>query len=406
MSLLNLKSDFPALTQKVNGHPLCYLDSAASSLKPQVVIDAITHHYSFDTANVHRGIHFLSAQGTAKFEETRTKLKKFINAKHEYEVIFTKGATESVNLVASSWSEIFLSAGDIILVSTMEHHSNIVPWQMAAKKYNAQIKEITVTQNGELDLDMLEAIIKENPGKIKMVSISAMSNTLGTVNPIKEIIKISHNAGAHVLVDAAQSAAHKKIDVQELDCDFIVFSAHKMLGPTGVGVLYGKEELLNKMPPYQGGGAMIKNVTIKETTYNDLPEKFEAGTPNIAGVIAFKTAIEYLEKVGLENIWQHEKELLEYATSEILKIDGVNIIGTSAQKGSVLSFTVEGAHPHDLAMILDEQGIAIRTGHHCTSPLMDRYNVTATARASFGLYNDKNDVDRLINGIKKAKEIL
>ena len=406
MSLLNVKADFPALTQKVNGHPLCYLDSAASSLKPQIVIDAITHHYTFDTANVHRGIHFLSAQGTAKFEASRTTLTKFINAKHEHEVIFTKGTTDSVNLVASSWSERYLKKGDMIIVSTMEHHSNIVPWQMAAIRHGAQVKEITVTDSGELDLGELENLLGSNAGKVKMVAITSMSNTLGTVNPIKEIIKKSHSAGAHVLIDAAQSAAHKKIDVQDLDCDFLVFSAHKMLGPTGVGILYGKEDLLNSMPPYQGGGAMIKKVTIKETTYNELPEKFEAGTPHIAGVIAFRTAIDYLEKVGLENIWQHEKELLEYATSEISKIEGVKVIGTSQNKGSVLSFTIEGAHPHDLAMILDELGIAIRTGHHCTSPLMDRFAVTATARASFGLYNDKNDVDRLISGIKKAKELL
>jgi cysteine desulfurase/selenocysteine lyase len=406
MSLLNLKSDFPALSQKVNGQPICYLDSAASSLKPQVVIDAITHHYTYDTANVHRGIHFLSAQGTTKFEETRTKIKEFINAKQDHEIIFTKGATESINLVASSWSEKYLNKDDIILVSTMEHHSNIVPWQMAAKRHNAYVKEITVTDSGDLDLNELDNLLKSNPGKVKMVAISAMSNTLGTVNPINKIIEVSQNAGAHVLIDAAQSAAHKKIDVAELNCDFIVFSAHKMLGPTGVGVLYGKEELLNSMPPYQGGGAMIKKVTIKETTYNDLPEKFEAGTPNIAGVIAFKSAIEYLEKIGLEKIWQHEKELLDYATSEIMKIDGVSLVGTSKNKGSVLSFTILGAHPHDLAMILDEQGIAIRTGHHCTGPLMDRFSVTATARASFALYNDKNDVDRLISGIKKAKELL
>jgi cysteine desulfurase/selenocysteine lyase len=403
VSLIDVRSDFPALNQKIHGHPLVYLDSAASTLKSQVVIDAITHHYTYDTANVHRGIHFLSAQGTTKYEETRSTVKTLINAAHEHEVIFTKGTTDSINIVASSWSEAYLQEADEILISTMEHHSNIVPWQMAAQKRKAKVVEIPITQAGDLDLEAFKKLL--NP-KVKMVAISAISNTLGTVNPIEEVIALAHQHGSHVLVDAAQSISHAATDVQKLDCDFLVFSAHKMFGPTGVGILYGKEDLLNDMPPYQGGGAMIKTVSFDGTTYNDLPEKFEAGTPHIAGVIAFKAALDYITTIGLDKIWAHEQELLAVATQKISQLAGVKIIGTSKHKAGVLSFTMEGAHPHDLGMILDEQGIAIRTGHHCTQPLMNYYQVPATARASFAIYNNLDDIERFIAGLKKAQELL
>lgn len=398
-----IRSEFPAISQEIHGKPLVYLDSAASSLKPQVVIDALTKHYSKETANVHRGIHFLSAEGTRKYEETRDTVKNFINAKSEKEVIFTKGTTDSINLVAHSYVETFLKKGDEILISTMEHHSNIVPWQLCAKKVGAKVVELPITDSGEITSKSIEEMITE---KTKLVAISHVSNTLGTVNPIKEIIKKAHSVGAVVAVDAAQSAPHMPIDVQELDCDFLSFSAHKMFGPTGVGILYGKQSLLESMPPYQGGGAMIKDVSFEETTFNELPEKFEAGTPHIAGVIAFKAAIDYIQDIGLENIHAHEKSLLDVATEEILKIPGIKIIGEARDKASVLSFVLEGAHPHDLGMILDQQGVAIRTGHHCTQPLMKRFNVPATARASFCLYNNMDDVHAFIKALKKAKEFL
>lgn len=398
------RDDFPALTQKVNGHPLVYLDNAATTLKPQSVIDAITHHYSFETANVHRGIHFLSAQGTQKYEASRTAVKEFINAPHEHEVIFTGGTTDGTNLVAQCWSDVFLKKGDEILVSTMEHHSNIVPWQMACEKHGGIIKEVLVTDRGELDLDSYKKLLSS--GKVKLVALSHISNTLGTINPVKELASLAHQAGAHIFIDGAQSIGHMPVDVQDLGVDFFVFGAHKMFGPTGIGVLWGKEDLLNQMPPYRGGGAMIKEVTIEKTTYNELPEKFEAGTPHIAGVICLKAAIDYIQEIGFEAIQKRETELLDYATKKISEIPGVTIIGQAAHKASVLSFELEGAHPHDLGMILDEQGVAIRTGHHCTQPLMKKYNVPATARASFSFYNNHEDVDRFIAALKKAKELL
>lgn len=398
------RSDFPALNQEVHGKPLVYLDNAASTLKPKSVIDAITQHYSFETANVHRGIHFLSAQGTQKYEASREATKAFINANSEHEVIFTGGTTDGINLVASSWSEVFLNEGDEILISTMEHHSNIVPWQLACERKGAKVVEIPVTDSGEIDRDAYEKLLAS--GKVKMVAMAHISNTLGTINPIKEFAKMAHDKGAHFTVDAAQSIAHMPVDVQDLGVDFLAFGAHKMFGPTGVGVLWGREELLNQMPPYRSGGAMIKEVTLEKTTFNELPEKFEAGTPHIAGVNCLKPAIDYIKSVGFEAIEAQEKELLDYATTEILKIPGVTIIGTAPNKASVLSFVVEGAHPHDIGMILDEQGVAIRTGHHCTQPLMKRYSVPATARASFSFYNNKEDVDRFISALKKAKELL
>lgn len=402
--ILKKREDFPALTQKVHGKPLVYLDNAASTLKPKSVIDALTQHYSYETANVHRGIHYLSAQGTQKYEASRAAVQSFINAAHEHEIIFTGGTTDAVNLVASSWSEVFLKEGDEILISTMEHHSNIVPWQLACERKGAKVVEIPVTDVGEIDHKAYENLLSS--GNVKMVAMAHISNTLGTINPIKEFAAVAHAKGAHFFVDAAQSIAHMPVDVQDLGVDFLAFGAHKMFGPTGVGVLWGKEELLNQMPPYRSGGAMIKEVTMEKTTFNDLPEKFEAGTPHIAGVNCLKAAIEYIEAIGFEAIEKQEAELLDYATEEIKKISGVTIIGTAKNKASVLSFVVEGAHPHDIGMILDEQGVAIRTGHHCTQPLMRRFNVPATARASFSFYNNKEDVDRFIAALKKAKELL
>ena len=398
------RSDFPALDQLIHGHTITYLDNAATTLKPNVVVEAINQHYSKETANVHRGIHFLSAQGTQKYEATREAVKSLINAPALEEVIFTKGTTDAINLVAHSWSEKFLNQGDQILVTTMEHHSNIVPWQLAAQKKGAQVLEIPINDAGEIVEEEFKTLLKS--GKVKMVAMAHVSNTLGTINDVKKYASWAHEVGAHFLVDGAQSIAHMSVDVQELGVDFFAFSAHKIFGPTGVGVLWGKKALLEEMPPYQGGGAMIKEVRFEGTTFNELPEKFEAGTPHIAGVIAFKAAIDFVLSIGLEKIAAAEHDLLEYATSELSQIKGLRLIGTAKNKASVVSFVMEGAHPHDLGMILDEQGVAIRTGHHCTQPLMRRFDVPATARASFCFYNNKEDVDQLIRALKKAQELL
>jgi len=398
------RSDFPALDQLIHGHTITYLDNAATTLKPSVVIEAINQHYSKETANVHRGIHFLSAQGTQKYEATREAVKSLINAPSLEEVIFTKGTTDAINLVAHSWSDKFLSSGDQILVTTMEHHSNIVPWQLAAQKKGAQVLEVPINDAGEIIEEEFKTLLKS--GKVKMVAMAHVSNTLGTINDVKKYAAWAHEAGAYFLVDGAQSIAHMRVDVQELGVDFFAFSAHKIFGPTGVGVLWGKKSLLEEMPPYQGGGAMIKEVRFEGTTFNELPEKFEAGTPHIAGVIAFKAAIDFVLSIGLEKIAAAEHDLLEYATSELSQIKGLRLIGTAKNKASVVSFVMEGAHPHDLGMILDEQGVAIRTGHHCTQPLMRRFDVPATARASFCFYNNKEDVDQLIRALKKAQELL
>ncbi|AUN97942.1 cysteine desulfurase CsdA [Bacteriovorax stolpii] len=406
MSALNvekIREDFPQLKTTVNGRPLVYLDNAATTLKPKVVIDQMTKHLSQDVANVHRGIHTLSEMGTRQFEETRIAVQNFINAREVHEVIYTKGTTDAINLLANSFGERFLNAGDEILLSQMEHHSNIVPWQMIAEKKGAKVVVIPVNDKGDIVLEDYKKLL--NP-KVKMVSVVHTSNTLGTTNPVKEMIKLAHANGSKVAVDGAQSIAHQKIDVQDLDCDFLVFSAHKIYGPNGLGILYGKEELLNEMPPYQGGGAMISEVTFEKTTYNILPNKFEAGTPAIAEVIAFKAAIDYVQKLGMDNIYNYEHELLAYATSELKKIAGIRLIGESETKSGVLSFVLEGVHPHDLGTLLDKQGVAIRTGHHCTQPLMKRFGITACARASFTFYNTKADVDALIAAINKAKEFL
>lgn len=402
LDVAKIRKDFPQLNTTVNDKPLVYLDNAATTLKPQVVIDQMTKHLSQDVANVHRGVHTLSEMGTRAFEETRIAVQHLINAKHVHEVIYTKGTTDGINLLAHSLGE-QLKAGDEILLSQMEHHSNIVPWQMIAEKKGAIVVMIPINDAGEISLDEYKKLL--NP-KTKIVSIVHTSNTLGTTNPVKEMAAMAHAVGAKFVLDAAQSIAHQKVDVQDLDCDFMVFSAHKIYGPNGLGILYGKEDLLNEMPPYQGGGSMISEVTFEKTTYNILPNKFEAGTPAIAEVIAFKSAIEYLLSIGLDAVNFYETELLEYATSELKKISGVRLIGEAKAKSGVLSFVIDGVHPHDLGTLLDKQGVAIRTGHHCTQPLMKRFGITACARASFTFYNTKEDVDTFIAAIKKAKEFL
>ncbi|MDD0852270.1 cysteine desulfurase [Halobacteriovorax sp. GB3] len=403
LDIKKIRDDFPELARSVHGKPLIYLDNGASTLKCRPVIESLNKHYSEDAANIHRGVHFLSEQGTIEFEKSRTTVQAFINAKNTHEVIFTKGTTDSINLVANCFAEAFLNEGDEILLTTLEHHSNIVPWQIAAKKKGAKVVEVPINDQGEI---LIEEYKKLLGPKTKMVATNHISNSLGTINPIKEMIALAHEVGAKFLVDAAQSVAHAKIDVQDLDCDFLAFSSHKIFGPTGVGVLYGKEELLNEMPPYQGGGDMIDQVSFEETTYNDLPHKFEAGTPHIAGVIALKAALDYVSSIGIKEIEQYEHDLLTYATEKLSKIEGLRIVGTAKNKASVISFVIDGAHPHDIGTLLDRQGIAVRTGHHCTQPLMKRMNVPATARASFCFYNTKEEVDALVAGIEKTKEFL
>ena len=403
LNLKKIREDFPQLHTKINGKDLVYLDNAATTLKPKVVIDQMTHYLSHEVANVHRGVHTLSEQGTRYFEETRIAVQKLINAEHAHEVIYTKGTTDAINLLAYSFGEKFISAGDEIILSGMEHHSNIVPWQMMAQKKGATIKVIPINDRGELMMDEYKKMLSS---KTKLVAIVHISNTLGTVNPVKEITKLAHAVGAKVCVDAAQSIAHQKIDVQELGCDFLVFSAHKMYGPNALGFLYGKEVLLNEMPPYQGGGSMISEVSFENTTYNVLPNKFEAGTPAIAEVIAFKAAIDYVQGLGFDSIKAYEDKLLAYATEQLKTIEGVRIIGEAADKSGVLSFVIEGVHPHDLGTLLDKQGVAIRTGHHCTQPLMKRFGISACARASFTFYNTVEEIDILIAAIKKARDFL
>lgn len=398
-----IRKDFPQLGTMVNGHPLVYLDNAATTLKPKAVIDAICEYYAHQVANVHRGIHTLSEVGTRHFEETRLAVKKLINAREAYEVIYTKGTTESLNLLARCFGAKYLKPGDEILLSTMEHHSNIVPWQMIAIETGAKVVVIPIDDRGDIDQAAYKKLLNE---KTKIVSIAHISNTLGTVNPIKEMIKEAHAVGAKFCVDAAQSIAHMKVDVQDLDCDFLAFSAHKAFGPNGLGFLYGKEELLNEMPPYQGGGAMISEVTFEKSTYNILPNKFEAGTPAIAEIIAFKQAIDYFNNLGLDHIAKREHDLLFYATSELKKIPGIKIIGEAREKSGVLSFVMEGAHPQDLGTILDKEGVAVRTGHHCTQPLLKRFDFTAAVRASFSFYNTKEEIDKFIQALKKARDFL
>lgn len=402
MSLImnnEFRSLFPVLNQEVHGKRLAYLDSAATTLKPKVVIDSINHYYSKGTANVHRGIYYLSEQATNKFETTREKMTKFINAKSYKEVIFTSGTTGSINLVAQTYVRTFLKEGDEIIISTMEHHSNIVPWQIVAEEKKLKIKVIPINEKGELLVEEYKKLFTE---KTKFVSVVYVSNALGTINPVKELTNIAHSHGAKIFIDAAQAMTHFKVDVQDLDCDFLGFSGHKMFGPTGVGVLYGKEELLEEMPPYQGGGEMIETVTFEKTTFNVLPHKFEAGTPPIASIIALGEAVSFIESITQGKIHAIETELLKYATDELLKIDGLRLIGTADKKTSVCSFYLRDIHPHDIAALTDKEGIAIRTGHHCAQPLMKFFGVSATARASLAFYNDKNDIDQLIGALHKV----
>jgi cysteine desulfurase/selenocysteine lyase len=403
MSILKenpFRRDFPVIDQVINGKRLAYLDSGATTLKPLSVVDELDRYYRLETANVHRGLYWLSENATRKFEESRDKVSAFINSPDRKQVIFTKGTTESINLVAQSYVRKFLKAGDEILLTQMEHHSNIVPWQMIAEENDLKIRVIPINQAGEIIWD---EFVKLLTPKVKFISVVYVSNALGTINPVKEIIAAAHKIGAKVFVDAAQAVAHTKVDVQDLDVDFLGFSGHKMFGPTGVGVLYGKEDLLNAMPPYQGGGDMIDVVTFEKTTYNNLPHKFEAGTPSISAVIGLGSAVDYINKVGIDTIHKVEEELLEYATKKLSSIPGLRIFGTAKNKASVISFGLEGIHPHDIASLIDKEGVAIRTGHHCAQPLMKFFNVPATCRASLSIYNNQEDIDQLYAGLVKVK---
>lgn len=402
LDILAIRKDFPILHRKVNGQPLVYLDNAATSQTPQQVIDVIVDYYQGYNANIHRGVHTLSQEATDAYEAARQKIQKHFNIAKAHEVIYTSGTTDAINLVANGFTA-FLQKGDEVLVSAMEHHSNIVPWQMLCERTGAILKVIPMNTNGEL---VMEEYYKLLSGKTKLVFCNHVSNALGTINPIKEIIDAAHKAGAAVLIDGAQAAPHIKADVQALDVDFYTVSAHKMCGPTGVGMLYGKEEWLKKLPPYQGGGEMIAEVTFEKTTYADLPHKFEAGTPNICGGIAFGAALDYMNHIGFEAIAQYEHELLQYATEQLLTIDGLKIYGTATNKTSVISFNIEGNHPYDIGTIVDKLGIAVRTGHHCAQPIMDFYKIPGTVRASFSFYNTKEEVDRLVEGVKQAKNML
>ncbi len=397
-----IRKDFPILNRKVNGKPLIYFDNAATSQKPQVVIDSIVDYYSNYNANIHRGVHTLSQEATNAFEEARVKIQKHFNAAKSHEIILTSGTTHGINLVATGFSS-FLKKGDEIIVSALEHHSNIVPWQMLCERTGATLKVIPISLKGELILEEFEELLSS---KTKLVFVNHVSNTLGTINPIKKIIDKVHKVGAAILIDGAQATPHIKPDMQKLDCDFYVCSAHKLCGPTGIGMLYGKEKWLNKLPPYQGGGEMIREVTFEKTTYADLPYKFEAGTPNISGGIAFGVALDYLNNIGFDNIANYEKELLEYATKKLLEIEGLKIYGTSKNKASVISFNIDGIHPYDIGAIIDKLGIAVRTGHHCTQPIMDFYKIPGTIRASFSFYNTKKEIDLFIEAVIRVKNML
>ena len=402
LNINNIRAQFPALHQQVHGQQLVYLDNSATTQKPQVVIDAVQQYYAEQNSNIHRGVHYLSQLATDTYEASRTCIQNHLNAKHTHEIIFTRGITEAINLVAYSFRSL-LKKGDEIIISCMEHHSNIVPWQMTCEATGATLKIIPMDENGVLKMDVFHELLTE---KTKMVAINHISNALGTVNPIKKMINAAHQLGAAVLIDGAQAGPHLSIDVQELDADFYCISGHKMYAPTGIGALYGKEKWLNKIPPYQGGGEMIATVSFEETTYADLPHKFEAGTPNIAGGVAFKSAIDWLNELGLENIAQYENKLLRYATDRLSEIDGFRLIGSAPQKAGVISFMINKIHPYDIGMILDKLGVAVRTGHHCAQPVMDAFCIPGTVRASLAIYNTKDDVDRLVEGVKKAKSML
>lgn len=402
IDIQKIRAEFPILSQTVHGKPLVYFDNGATSQKPQMVLEAIQHYYEQINANIHRGVHTLSQLATDAYELSRQKIQKHLNAAHAYEVIFTSGTTHSVNAIANGFASV-LKPGDEVLVSALEHHSNIVPWQMLCERTGAVLKVIPMNNQGELIQEKYREILNE---KTKIVAVNHISNALGTINPVKEMIALAHEVGAAVLVDGAQAVPHLKPDVQDLDCDFYVFSGHKMCGPTGVGILYGKETWLNQLPPYQGGGEMIATVSFEKTTYAGLPHKFEAGTPNIAGGIVLGTAVDYLNSVGFEVIQAYENELLRYATQRLLEIEGLRIYGTSSQKASVVSFNIEGIHPYDIGTIIDKKGIAVRTGHHCAQPIMDFYGIPGTVRASFAFYNTKEEIDYMIDAIQKARLML
>jgi cysteine desulfurase / selenocysteine lyase len=401
-NIQKIRDDFPILTQKVNGKPLIYFDNGATSQKPQVVIDAISKYYQEINANIHRGVHTLSQLATDAYEVSRAKMQTHINAKNAYEVIFTSGTTHSINIVANGFASI-LKSGDEVLISAMEHHSNIVPWQMLCERTGATLKVIPMNKKGELILSEFDQLVVKNT---KIVAVNHISNALGTLNPVKYIIEKAHQVGAAVVIDGAQAVPHLKPNVQELDCDFYVFSGHKICGPTGVGILYGKEAWLNKLQPYMGGGEMIKEVTFAKTTYAELPHKFEAGTPNIADGIAFGTAIDYMNSIGFDAIAKHEHELLKHGTRKLLEIDGLKIFGEAQEKTSVISFNLAGIHPYDIGTILDKMGIAVRTGHHCAQPIMDFFEIPGTVRASFAFYNTKEEIDIFVEAVKKAKMML
>ena len=398
----SIREDFPVLKQTIHGKPLVYLDNAATAQKPYAVIEAIRKFYEVDCANIHRGVHELSQRSTAAYEATRAKMKRFLNARSKSELIFVRGTTEGINLVASSWGRKFVREGDEIVISGMEHHSNIVPWQMLCEAAGAKLRVIPIDDRGELILEEYARLL--NP-RTRLVAVTHVSNALGTINPVKEIVAMAHRAGALALVDGAQAAPHLKVDVQALDADFYALSGHKVVGPTGIGILYGKSKLLNAMPPYQGGGDMIKTVTFEKTTYADLPYKFEAGTPNIAGGIGLGAAVDYLNNIGLNRIAAYEHELLVYGTQALEQIPGLRMIGTAREKAAVLSFVIDGIHPHDIGTVLDRLGIAVRTGHHCAQPVMDRFGVPATTRASLAFYNTRREIDALAAGLRKVKEI-
>jgi cysteine desulfurase/selenocysteine lyase len=397
-----IRADFPILNRKVNGKPLVYFDNAATSQKPQVMMDAIVDYYSNYNANIHRGVHTLSQEATNAYEEARIKIRDHFNAAKSHEIILTSGTTHGINMVATGFTSL-LKAGDEIIVSALEHHSNIVPWQMLCERTGADLKVIPMTLKGELDMEAYENLLSK---KTKLVFVNHVSNALGTINPIKKIIDRAHEFGAAVLIDGAQATPHIKPDVQALDCEFYTCSAHKLCGPTGVGMIYGKESWLNKLPPYQGGGEMISEVTFEKTTYAELPHKFEAGTPNIAGVIAFGVALDYMNAIGFDQIAAYENELLQYATKKLLEIDKVVLYGTSKQKAAVISFNIEGIHPYDIGSIIDKLGIAVRTGHHCAQPIMDYYKIPGTVRASFSFYNTKEEIDVFIEALLRAKTML
>ena len=398
-----IRKDFPILSQQVNGSELVYFDNGATSQKPQQVIDAIGHYYQTTNSNVHRGAHYLSDKATHEFENARSLVQEFIGAKHREEIIWTRGTTEAINLVAQTWGRVNINAGDEIIISTLEHHSNIVPWQLLCEQNNASLKVISLTKNQEIDIEHYQSLLSN---KTKLVAIGHISNALGVINPIKEIIQSAHKVGAVILIDGAQAMPHIEIDVTELDCDFYAFSGHKMFAPMGIGVLYGKKELLNAMPPWQAGGEMIEKVSFKKTTFNQLPYKFEAGTPNVAGAIGLDAAINYLNNLNRNAILKYENELRDYATDKLNELEGMNIVAKNADRASVISFNIDHCHSQDIGMMLDQQGIAVRTGHHCTMPLMEALGITGTIRASLSFYNTKEEIDRLYQALVKAKSML